>query len=217
MFFRNLPSGGAAGSRTSPKGGGTAEGVFSNDWENFSNRWKNWFFGDYSGTTSGIPRMQGTRRATGHSPLREGGGAAMNGRRMHGKRQAAGAATGGVLRSAVAASATSHRNNRINHSADGACESLHRRPPAVLPPPPFPSTSHSQSISHLPAGGPPLSEGGECSRTFHSPNISPRSLGHPPGHYNSRRTKFVSNRWKKIIRRGGGGRRSGRRGFGSGS
>ena len=45
----------------------------------------NRFFGDYSGTTSGIPRMQGTKRATGHPPLREGGGAAINGRRMHGK------------------------------------------------------------------------------------------------------------------------------------
>ncbi len=36
-------------------------------------RAKGWFFGDYSGTTSGIPRMQGTRGATGHSLLREGG------------------------------------------------------------------------------------------------------------------------------------------------
>ncbi len=60
------------------------------------------FLGDYSGTTSGIPRMQGTRRATGHSPLREGGGAAMDGMSMTGKRQATGAATGGVLREAVA-------------------------------------------------------------------------------------------------------------------
>ena len=138
------------------------------------------FFGDYSGTTSGIPRMQGARRATGPAPLREGGGAAMNGKRMHGKRQAAGAATGGVLRSAVAASATSHRNKRINHSADGACESLHRRPPAVLPPPPFPSAPHSQSTSHLSPGDTPLSEGGECSRTLHAPNTSSRSRPSSP-------------------------------------
>jgi hypothetical protein len=141
---------------------------------------RGWFFGDYSGTTSGVPRMHGARRATGPAPLREGGGTAMNGKRMHGKRQAAGAATGGVLRLAVAASTTSHRNKRINPSADGPCECLHPRPSAVLPPPPFPSAPHSQSTSHLPAGGTPLSEGGEYSRTLHSPTISPRSLGHPP-------------------------------------
>jgi hypothetical protein len=46
--------------------------------------------------------MQVTRKATGHSPPPRGGGAAMNGRRMHGKRQAKRAAAGGVLREAVA-------------------------------------------------------------------------------------------------------------------
>jgi hypothetical protein len=60
------------------------------------------------------------------------------------------------------------------------CGSLPRRPPAVLPPPPFPSAPHSQSTSHLPPGGTPLSEGGECSRALHSPNSSPRSFGNPP-------------------------------------
>ena len=53
------------------------------------------FFGEFSGTTSAIPRMEGARRATGHAPLREGGGAATDGMSMPGKRQAPGAATGG--------------------------------------------------------------------------------------------------------------------------
>ena len=68
-----------------------------------------WCSGEFAGTTHGTPRMQGARRATGPAPLREGGGAAMNGRMMHGKRQAAGAATGGVLQSAVSPITTFHR------------------------------------------------------------------------------------------------------------
>ncbi len=71
-----------------------------------------WFFGDRSGTVPKIPRTQGARRATGPAPLREGGGAAMNGRWMHGRRKAAGAATGGVLRSAVAARAFPPATNK---------------------------------------------------------------------------------------------------------
>ena len=50
----------------------------------------------------------------------------------------------------------------------------------ITPPPPFPSAPRSQSTSHIPPGGTTLSEGGECSRTLHSPNISPRSPGNPP-------------------------------------
>jgi hypothetical protein len=98
---------------------------------------KPWFFRDYSGTTSGIPRMQGTRRATGPAPLREGGVAAMNGRPMHGKRQAAGAATGGVLRSAVAPITTFHRQQK-NQSLCGwttqkpASTATRSTPPAAL-------------------------------------------------------------------------------------
>jgi hypothetical protein len=81
--------------------------------------------------------MQGARRATGPAPLREGGGAAMNGKRMHGKRQATGAATGGVLRSAVAAITTSHCNKRINPSADGACKACINGHPQYSPRRPF--------------------------------------------------------------------------------
>ena len=66
-------------------------------------------FVEFSGMSSVISRMQGARRATGHAPLREGGGAAMNGMSMHCKRQVAGAATGGVLRAAVATTSTSLR------------------------------------------------------------------------------------------------------------
>ena len=57
-------------------------------------------------------------------------------------------------------------------------------PPAAL-------SFRSALAIHKPSsfGRPPLSEGGECSRTLHSPNISPGFLVHPPVHYNSRRTK----------------------------
>jgi hypothetical protein len=59
-------------------------------------------------------------------------------------------------------------NKRVEPFADGPCGSLHRRPPAVLPPPPFPFAPKPQSRNPLPPGGTPLSEGGECLRTLHS-------------------------------------------------
>ncbi len=57
----------------------------------------------------GFQPRRGRWGATGHAPLREGGFAVMEGMSMPGRRQAAGAATGGVLRGAVAASAAPHR------------------------------------------------------------------------------------------------------------
>ena len=48
-------------------------------------------------------------------------------------------------------------------SGDGPCESLHRQPPAVLPPPPFPSAPHSQSAEKGP-----------------DPACHPRPAPHPP-------------------------------------
>jgi hypothetical protein len=70
-------------------------------------------------------------------------------------------------------------NKRIN-----LCGWTMRKPASTAtrstPPAPFPSAPHSQSISPLSPGAPPLSEGGACSRTLHSPYISPRSLGNPP-------------------------------------
>ena len=115
----------------------------------------------------------------GHAPLREGGGAAMNGMSMHGKRQVAGAATGGVLRAAVATTSTS-----LQQQADQTiCESImckhastaHRStPPTAL-------SIHSQGTilaPFLPSGGTPLSEGGGCLRTSHSAHATPRSHHH---------------------------------------
>ena len=114
----------------------------------------------------------------GHAPLREGGGAAMNGISMHGKRQVAGAATGGVLRAAVATTSTS-----LQQQADQTfCESImckhastaHRStPPTAL-------SIHSQGTILAPSGGPPLSEGGGCLRMSHSAHAAPRSHHHHP-------------------------------------
>ncbi len=88
----------------------------------------------FRGTASGSPRMQETRRVTGHAPPPEGGGAAMDGMFMHGKRQVAGAATGGVLRNAVAASATPLRKQ----ANQAPCEWTMRKPasPATRSTPP---------------------------------------------------------------------------------
>lgn len=52
------------------------------------------------------------------------------------------------------------------------CGSKPRLHSAVLPPPPVPSTPRPHSGSRLPPGGPPLPEGGECSRTLHFPNTA---------------------------------------------
>ena len=145
-------------------------------------------------TSSGLSRMQGARRATGHAPLREGGGAAMNGMSMPGKRQAAGAATGGVLRGAVAATALHTKlhpgHRQINPFADGPCGSMHRQSPAVLPPPPFSSTPKSRPRSCLLPGGTPLPEGGECLRTLHFPTAAPQSHQHHPCPPNSTKNRI---------------------------
>ena len=58
------------------------------------------------------------RHKGGDSPPSERGGAAMDGMSMHGRRKTAGAATGGVLRLAVAASATPPRQ-RTNRALYG--------------------------------------------------------------------------------------------------
>ena len=119
-----------------------------------------WHSGECSGTTHGTPRMQGARRAGGPAPLREGGGAAMNGRMIHGKRQAAGAATGGVLRLAVAASTTFHRQE-TNQSL---CGWTMRKPASTAPrsTPPAALSFHSALAIHKPSSSgrhPPLGGG----------------------------------------------------------
>jgi hypothetical protein len=100
-------------------------------------------------------------------PLREGGGAAMNGMSMHGRKKTEGAATGRVLRLAVAASATPHRQRTNQDFCGWASGRMHRRPPAVLPRRPLHSLRSRNPTNRLPAGGTPLSEGGECLRVPH--------------------------------------------------
>ncbi len=118
--------------------------------------------------------MQGARRARGSAPLREGGGAAKNGRMMHGKRQTAGAATGGVLRAAVAASMTSHRQE----TKQSLCGWTMRKPAstATRSTPPAALSIRSEGpipLAILPPGGTPLSEGGECLRAPHALDTAP--------------------------------------------
>ena len=93
-------------------------------------------------------------------PSPRGGAAAMNGRRMHGKRQAAGAATGGVLRSAAAQITTPHRqhkNQSLQIDPTTACIDGH---PQYSPPRPFLPlrTCNPQAISLRAA--PPSRRGG---------------------------------------------------------
>ena len=96
-------------------------------------------------------------------------------------------------------------NKRVKPFADGPCGSMHRRPSAVLPPPPFPFAPKPQSGNPLPPGGTPLPEGGECSRTLHSPNAAPQShRQHPRPLYSTKNEKFptigkiFSNHWKNA-------------------
>ena len=155
-----------------------------------------WFFGDFSGTVSRIPRMQGTRRVSGSAPLREGGGAAMNGMSMHGRRETAGAATGGVLRLAVAASATPHRE-RTNQEFCGwtkwtpASTATRSTPPAAL----SICSEGTIPLPSLPPGGTPLSEGGECLRVPHALNTAPSA---PPS---TQSTKIPEEPMFSIISR----------------
>ncbi len=107
-------------------------------------------------------------------PLREGGGAAMDGMSMtwqktSGRGRGGGSTAGGRRNQAQLYS----NNKQIKTFADRPCGSMPRRPPAVLPPPPFPPTPNVHSCNCLPPGGTPLSEGGECSRTLHSPTHLP--------------------------------------------
>ena len=118
--------------------------------------------------------MQGSRRVPGFAPLREGGGAAMDGMSMHGKRKTAGAATGGVLRMAVAASKTPHRR-RTNREFCGwakwtpASTDSRSTPPAAL----SICSEGPIPLAILPPGATPLSEGGECLRAPHALNTDP--------------------------------------------
>jgi hypothetical protein len=119
-----------------------------------------------------LPRPELCKKGNRTSPLREGGGAAVDGIQMDSPRQATGAATGGVLRLAVTASATPHRKQ-----ADRPCGSLHRRQAAV-----------------------PLSRrGGECLRGGRSPGsgFQAASLRVPSAKL-PKAQKF-SNHWKKIF------------------
>ncbi len=117
--------------------------------------------------------MQGSRRATGPAPLREGGGAAMNERRMHGKRPAARAATGGVLRSAVVTITTFH----CQQKKQSLCGWSMRKPAstATRSTPPAALSFRSTLAIHKPSssGRPPLSKGGECLRALHALNTAP--------------------------------------------
>ena len=144
--------------------------------------------------------MHGARMVPGHAPLREGGGAAMNGISMHGKRQVAGAATGGVLRAAVATTSTS-----LQQQADQTfCESImckhastaHRStPPTAL-------SIHSQGTilaPFLPSGGTPLSEGGGCLRMSHSAHATPRSHHHHPLPLKSLKNLFSILTWPYLF------------------
>ncbi len=121
-------------------------------------------------------KAQGGRQAT--PPLREGGGAAMDGMFMHGRRKTARAVTGGVLRLAVAASVTPHRQ-RTNRDFCGWTKWTHaataprNTPPAAL----SICSEGTIPLAILPPGGTPLSEGGAGLRAHHSPNISPQSPG----------------------------------------
>ena len=92
---------------------------------------------DFVPPSSVIPRMQGSRNATELSPLREGGGAAMTGMSMAGKRQATEAATGGVLRVAVAAWATLHQPFCGWGMRKHAPTAPRNTPPAAEAAPPF--------------------------------------------------------------------------------
>jgi hypothetical protein len=84
----------------------------------------------------------------------------MNGRRMHGKRQAAGGAAGGVLRSAVAASTTFHRQQK----KQSLCGWPLRKPAstAIRSTPPAALSTRSALASHKPSSfgrHPPLGGG----------------------------------------------------------
>ncbi len=137
--------------------------------------------------------MQGTRSAAGHSPLREGGGAAMNGVSVHGERRAAGAATGGVLRGGRRGKRDSapSTGTHIKPFADGPCRRIHRRLPAVLPPPPAPFASEAQSKRLPSTGRHPPHGGGECLHTLLPPNAAPQAHHHHPVHHNPRRTQIL--------------------------
>ena len=98
----------------------------------------------------------------------------MNGMSMHGRRKTAGAATGGVLRLAVAASVTPHQQGtnqdfcewtKWTQASTASC-STHPAALSICSAGPIP-------LAILPPGGTPLSEGGECLRTPHALNTVP--------------------------------------------
>jgi hypothetical protein len=75
-------------------------------------------------------------------------------------------------------------NKRINSFAEGPCAGTYRLPPAVLPPPPFPSTPNSHSRRPLPPGGTPLPEGGgeiDDGYCLEGKTGNTRRAGHPVG------------------------------------
>ena len=98
----------------------------------------------------------------------------MNGMSIHGRRETAGAATGGVLRLAVAASATPHRQ-RTNQDFCGSANWTHASTASRSTPPAALSICSEGTIPLpiLPPGGTPLSEGGECLRVPHALNTAP--------------------------------------------
>ena len=137
-------------------------------------------------------------------PPSERGGAAMNGMSMHGRRKAAGAATGGVLRAAIAASTTPHRQ-RTNQEFCGWTQWTHASTASRSTPPAALSICSEGPIplEILPPGGTPLSEGGRMLARTPCPEYGPivpdpssRSTGISEEPVSFMVNGMVENRWK---------------------
>ena len=103
-----------------------------------------------------------TRRkgATGHASLREGGARPWMGYGCMGKYKWQGPRRGEYGGRPLRKARLHTSNGRIQPFADGPCGSMHRRRPAVLPPPPFPFARKGQPQRVPPTGRhPPLGGG----------------------------------------------------------
>ena len=91
-------------------------------------------------------------------------------------------------------------NKRMEPFADGSCESMHRRPPAVLPLPPFPFSRQTFPMDIPNAGRPPPLGGGRMLAhppfSKHLPAIQRQSS---PSTKSPEEQKF-SNHWKTRLR-----------------
>ena len=165
----------------------------------FSIHWKTgekcWFFGEFSGTSFVVSRVQGGRQDT--PPSERGVARPWMGCSCLAKDKQQGPRRGEYCGEPSHQGRFHTGNKRSKPFADASCSSMHRRQAAVLLPPPFSFAPKSQSRS-IPSTGrhPPLGGGG-CLRTLHSPNTAPQAHHHHSRPLKSQKNQNFSIHWKK--------------------